>query len=269
MNKTMNSHYEFGRFQLNLTQQTLWCGAEEITLTPKLFETLRLLVERHGEILERQELMQAIWGDTYVEEGNLSTMIYTLRKMLGGEQDGTVYIATVPRRGYRFIAPVVQVGTMPKPMRETVTINSLAVLPFKPLGPLGMEAGAAGLGLGLMDALITRLSNIRSFSVRPTSAVRKYHGWESDPVLAGRELETEAVLEGNFQWADGRGRVTVQLLSVGTGAPLWAQPFDEPFTDVFSFEDAISQRVADALTRTLQVIPISPTRLRWADAALC
>lgn len=262
MHTTTKCHYEFGRFQLNVTQRTLLCEEKEIALTPKLFETLRLLVEHSGEVLERQELIQGVWGDTYVEEGNLSTNIYALRKALGDERAGAAYIATVPRRGYRFIAPVVKVSAAPRLDDET-TINSLAVLPFK---PLGAEAGKAGLGLGLTDALITRLSNLRQLNVRPTSAVRKYHGWELDPVLAGRELGADAVVDGSIQWADGRGRVTVQLVSVRNGAPLWAEPFDEPFIDVFSFEDAISLRVAEALVRTLQV-PVQTNMWRPAPAA--
>jgi DNA-binding winged helix-turn-helix (wHTH) protein len=249
MTKTTKYTYEFGPFQLTPTTRLLLREGQEVTLTPKLFETLLLLVEHSGEVLERQQLIQAVWHDACVEEGNLTTTIYTLRKLLGDQRAGASYIVTVPRRGYRFVAPVKRVAEE-LPAAASPVINSLAVLPFKPLGE---ETAKSGLGLGIADALITRLSNLRALSVRPTSAVRKYDDWGQDPVAAGRELDADAVVDGNIQWADERVRVTVQLVDVGDGAPRWAAPFDEPFTDIFSIEDAISERVAEALTQELLV----------------
>ncbi len=247
MSKTIKYAYEFGPFRLTPTTRLLLRAGQEVALTPKLFETLLLLVEHSGEMLGRQELIQAVWHDACVEEGNLTTIIYTLRKLLDDPRASASYIATVPRRGYRFVAPVKRVpeelGASASPI-----INSLAVLPFKPLGG---EAAKPGLGLGIADALITRLSNLRELSVCPTSVVRKYNGWEQDPVVAGRELDADAVVDGSIQWANERVRVTVQLVDVCDGAPLWAAPFDEPFTDIFSIEDAISMRVAEALAQEL------------------
>jgi DNA-binding winged helix-turn-helix (wHTH) protein len=250
MNKTTSKcYYEFGPFQLNAATRLLLREKKEVPLTPKLFDTLLLLVEHSGEVLERQELIQAVWHDACVEEGNLTTTIYALRKALGDGRAGATYIATVSRRGYRFIAPVKRV-TEEAPTPVEPVINSLAVLPFKPLGGKTSETG---LGLGIADALITRLSNLRQFSVRSTNAVRKYDGWEQDPVVAGRELDADAVVDGNIQWAGERVRVTVQLVDVCEGTPLWAAPFDELFTDIFTIEDAISRRVAEALTEKLSV----------------
>jgi TolB-like protein/lipoprotein NlpI len=107
------------------------------------------------------------------------------------------------------------------------------------------------LGLGLADALIARLSNIRQIAVRPTSAVRQYAGGTRDFRVAGRELDVDAVLEGNIQRAGERIRVTVQLVNVRTGVSLWAQRFDQSFSDILSVEDSISERVAESLLVTL------------------
>src|SRR5207249_8786332 len=100
---------------------------------------------------------------------------------------------------------------------------------------------------GMADALITRLSNIRQIAVRPTSAVMKYTGANDDPAAAGRALKVEAVLAGAIQRSAERVRVTVQLVSVSTETPLWAEKFDESFTDIFAVEDSISEQVARAL----------------------
>ncbi|MDX6696287.1 MAG: hypothetical protein QOF02_3890 [Blastocatellia bacterium] len=127
--------------------------------------------------------------------------------------------------------------------------GSIAVLPFR---LLGMAASDDYLGLGMADALITKLSNIRQISVRPTSAVIKFAGnGQTDPIAAGRELNVDSVLEGSIQRAGDRMRVTVQLVSVRESRPLWAHTFDERLTDIFTVQDSISAQVAQALTLKL------------------
>jgi TolB-like protein/Tfp pilus assembly protein PilF len=127
--------------------------------------------------------------------------------------------------------------------------GSIAVLPFR---PLGTSTGDDYLGLGMADALIIKLSNIRQISVRPTSAVIKFAGeTKTDPIAAGRELNVDSVLEGSIQRAGERVRVTVQLISVRESRPLWAHTFDERLTDIFTVQDSISTQVAQALTLKL------------------
>src|SRR5207245_2855319 len=77
-------------------------------LTPKVFDTLRLLVEHHGHTLEKDRLLKEIWPDTFVAEGTLTRNIYVLRKTLGDTSETNEYIATVPKYGYRFVAPVME-----------------------------------------------------------------------------------------------------------------------------------------------------------------
>jgi TolB-like protein/DNA-binding winged helix-turn-helix (wHTH) protein/Tfp pilus assembly protein PilF len=130
------------------------------------------------------------------------------------------------------------------PAASVPAATSIAVLPFK---QLGVEAGDEYFGLGVADVLITRLSNIRQITIRPTSAVLKYSGQAQDPAAAGRELGVDSVLEGNVQRAGEQIRVTVRLVSVRDGAPLWAEKFDAKFTDIFKVQDSISEQVARAL----------------------
>jgi TolB-like protein len=107
------------------------------------------------------------------------------------------------------------------------------------------------LGLGMTDALITKLSNMRQIVVRPTSSVRKYSALEQDPVMAGRDLGVESVMEGSVQRLNERIRVTVQLINVSDGRPQWAEKFDEKFTDIFSIQDLISEKLTAALALEL------------------
>jgi serine/threonine protein kinase len=125
--------------------------------------------------------------------------------------------------------------------------KSLAILPLKLLNtPPESDSSADYLGIGLADALITRLGTTRRFAVRPTSSVLRY-GAQSDPLVAGRELGVAFVLDGRIRRGGGRIRITVQLLNVREGAAVWAAQFDEESTDVLSLEDTISARVAEAI----------------------
>jgi TolB-like protein/Tfp pilus assembly protein PilF len=122
--------------------------------------------------------------------------------------------------------------------------GSLAVLPFKALDTGGREEY---LGLGIADTLITKLSSISQIVVRPTSAIRKYTAQEQDALAAGREQQVDAVLEGSIQRINDKIRVTVRLLRVRDGSPLWAYKCDEESADLFKLQDAISEQVAGVL----------------------
>src|SRR5215475_5588531 len=106
MNQQPRHIYEFGPFRLDATEHLLLRDGEAVPLTPKAFDLLLALVERHGHLLEKDELLKKVWPDTFVEEANLSSNISQLRKALGDGENGHRYIETVPKRGYRFVASV-------------------------------------------------------------------------------------------------------------------------------------------------------------------
>ena len=121
-------------------------------------------------------------------------------------------------------------------------IKSLAVLPLRSL-----DSQDDVLGLGIADAVIRRLSQTGAVTVRPTSSVRRYVADDADALTAARQLTAEAVLEGNFQRASDRLRVSVNLLRVADGASLWAESFDMRATDIFTIQDNVAQQVASRL----------------------
>src|SRR5499433_868182 len=98
--------YEFGPFRLDAAEHLLLRNGEAVPLTPKAFDLLFALVERHGRLLEKEELLKKVWPDTFVEEANLASNISQLRKALGDGENGQRYIETAPKRGYRFVAGV-------------------------------------------------------------------------------------------------------------------------------------------------------------------
>ena len=125
--------------------------------------------------------------------------------------------------------------------------ESVAVLPFRVLSAPGENTGDDYLGLGLTDALITRLSNVQRLIVRPTSSVLRYRSTGVEPLVAGRDLGVDYVIDGSLRRIGNRLRVTSQLLSVKEGATRWAEQFDEESNDVLQIEDSISEKVAAAL----------------------
>ena len=123
-------------------------------------------------------------------------------------------------------------------------VKSIAVLPFK---PLTADSRDESLGLGMAETLIMRLNKLRQITVRPLSAVSRYASLQQDAVAAGRELKTQAVLDGTMQKLGDRIRVTVRLHDTKDGRLIWSEQFDEKAVDIFKVQDSISERVAQDL----------------------
>jgi TolB-like protein/DNA-binding winged helix-turn-helix (wHTH) protein/tetratricopeptide (TPR) repeat protein len=280
-------------------------------MPPKAFDLLVVLVERAGHLVEKDELLKAVWAGSFVEEGNLPVTISVLRKALNDDRGMHKYIETVSKRGYRFVADVKRLGepeiptsvvpanepasvadaapldqvppvrfepprftrqnyglgkialavlalaavaglastavwrwSTSDPQPGAVAIHSLAVLPFQ---TLGAKTGDEYLGLGMADALITRLGNTGKIIVRPTSSIQKYAEKELSPQAAGQEQGVDAVLDGRIQRGADRVRLTVQLIRVRDGVQLWGESFEKEYTDIFALEDSLSERVAQSI----------------------
>lgn len=111
MSEPINDSYEFGRFSVNPVERLLLRDKELVPLTPKTFDILLILLENGGHLVEKEDLMKRVWPHTFVEEGNLTQNVSLLRKALGESANGPQFIETVPRRGYRFVAPVRKVAS--------------------------------------------------------------------------------------------------------------------------------------------------------------
>lgn len=111
MDNSAGKIYEFGRFQLNASERLLFDGEKTISLAPKVFDTLLLLVENGGHLIRKEDMLDKIWAESFVEENNLAQNISYLRKILG-ENKNTKFIETIPKLGYRFIAPVSLAATV-------------------------------------------------------------------------------------------------------------------------------------------------------------
>jgi DNA-binding winged helix-turn-helix (wHTH) protein/tetratricopeptide (TPR) repeat protein len=257
--------FTFGPFRLDPRERSLSRDGKSVPLTPKLFDTLVALVENSGHVVERNDLIERLWSDTYVEESSLSQNIFQLRKTLGDQDFHKSYIETIPKRGYRFVGDVKQVTKNGKNGTNAFErsglsqnrVGSIAVLPFRFIG--GLDDGIY-LGLGIADAIIVKLSSLRQAEVVPTQSVFNLTDNEEDPVEIGKRLNVDTILQGTIQHDAGRIRVTVQLISVPGGKTLWADKFEAAFTDIFAVEDSISEQVAKSLA--LQITAEGQEQLR-------
>ncbi len=98
-------NYEFGQFHFSPGEQQLLSDGVPVPLTNKAFETLQILISKNGHLVEKSEIMSAVWKDSFIEEGNLAVTISMIRKALGDSRKKSKYIQTVVKRGYRFTAP--------------------------------------------------------------------------------------------------------------------------------------------------------------------
>jgi DNA-binding winged helix-turn-helix (wHTH) protein len=257
---------EFGPYRIDREERLLAKGNDVIPLPPKVFDTLLALVGSGGRILEKDKLLKTVWPDTFVEEGSLTRNISTLRKALGESPDDQKYIATVPKRGYRFVAPVVtreasgQLGNglgnsaasftreQPGTLARTRTFTRLIVLPFRMLRP---DSEFEFLIFSLPDAITTSLSGLASLVVRSSMAAARYAGDSPDLTQIASEAEVDAVLTGTLLRSGDQLRVVTQLAEVPGGAVIWSQKSQLGLQDIFQLQDEIVRRVVESLSLPL------------------
>src|SRR5262245_20915138 len=126
MLKQTRQLYEFGPFRLDVDERLLMRDGRMTPLPPKVFDTLLVLVENSGRVVSKDELMQSLWPDTFVEESNLTQNISQLRRALGDGAGGPQYIETIPKRGYRFVAGVQLSALNGVSTEEEVAVNGHA-----------------------------------------------------------------------------------------------------------------------------------------------
>jgi DNA-binding winged helix-turn-helix (wHTH) protein/TolB-like protein len=265
MDQSAGPVYGFGPFRYDAAQRLLFRDGELVPLMPKALETLQVLLERRGRVVDKPQLMKLVWPDTVVEDVGLARNISLLRKALGDETESGAYIETIPKRGYRFIAPVVVTGpeqaTAPpaaarRPRRWWIAalallamlaivywqlytpsryltrgpgFADLAVVPFESLSP---ELDSAAFPPGLSEMLVADLSKLDGVHVVSPSTVRRYQRFRISMGLMGRLLGLDVLVEGTIQKVSERVRITPRLVDVHTGKVIWAESYDYPAADL-------------------------------------
>jgi TolB-like protein/DNA-binding winged helix-turn-helix (wHTH) protein/Tfp pilus assembly protein PilF len=279
----------FGPFEVDLHAQELRRMGVRLHLPPQSFQILTMLLERPGELIAREEFRSALWAsDTFVDfEHGLNAAINRLRETLGDDADNPRCIETLPRRGYRFIAPV-QTAASANLQAQTPTATHsrwqmaaagcialllvagtsylfwrqthksvppdrrvmLAVLPFENLsGDPSQEFFSDGMTHEMINWL-GRLDAQRLGVIAATSAM-KYKKSPKRISEIGHELGADYVLEGSVQGEGGRVRITAQLIAVKNQAHLWAESYDRDRSDILLTQADIARAVTRQIRLTL------------------
>jgi DNA-binding winged helix-turn-helix (wHTH) protein/TolB-like protein len=257
--------YEFGPFRLDVAERLLLRDGEVVPLQPKIFDLLLALVERHGRLATKEELMTAVWPDTFVEEANIASNISILRKTI--RQNGRQFIETVPKRGYRFVAEVRE--------REEPAIAEMK--PQSPPPVLGIGHWAkrrlrlvillAILLIGGASAISYRLASrrpaepgmaIKSIAVLP---LRALHSSERDEVM---EIGVVSILITRL------GSLQQLIVRPESAVERYARPDQDPLAagreqKVDAALDIRYQRFGDKFRFTLQLLRVADGAMLWAD----
>jgi adenylate cyclase len=242
----------FALFEVDLEAGELRKSGVRLKLVGQPFQVLQLLLEHPQEVVTREELRQRLWPDDRFVDYDLALkrILNRLREVLGDSAESPRFIETIPRRGYRFIAPVngAVVHAYAAPA-VSVTGDSIAVLPFINMSPdLENEFFADGV----TEEIINVLSQIERLHVAARTSSFFFKGKHADMRQIGEQLNVRTVLEGSVRKVGDRLRITAQLVNVADGYHLWSERYDRELKDVFAIQDEIARSIADRLKLTLE-----------------
>jgi adenylate cyclase len=231
----------FGPFEFDRASGTVSQAGKLLSVGPRGGRLLEALLARPGEVLTKAELMDAVWPGRAVEESNLSVQIAQLRKALGNGPDGSEWIETVPRVGYRFLGEIrsAEAGAAARALDDEAG-PSLAILPFT----VGADPDQGLFADGLVEDIINTLSKLSGLTVIARNSSFAYKGTPVDVRRAARELGVRYVMEGSLHKSGSRVRITVQLTDAEHGGAIWSERYDRAFADIFTIQDEIALSLA-------------------------
>lgn len=273
--------WRFGVFEVDARNADLRRSGTSIRLREQSFRILVHLLVHAGELVTREDLRDLLWpADTFVDfDHGLNTAMMRLRDALGDAASAPVYIETVPRRGYRFVAPVVAVqrnapsAQMPKSAphaspRPSATGDalSIAVLPFKVSTVIPEIAAFAE---DLAAELVTGLHRFSYLRVISRTLTQRYAAEDIDVRSIRADLGARYLVEGTLRQAGSKLRVTVRLIDAASGENLWSETYEQPFhaDSLFDLQDYLIPRVVSTMADGRGILPRSFSEaLRGKDA---
>jgi adenylate cyclase len=242
------SVFEFAGHTLDLKHGRLRNRSGDVTLRAKSLALLVYLVKNPGRVIDKNELIGAVWPDVIVSDGSLSQCLKDIRSALGSEAEG--FIRTVPRRGYildeerlRSYGEDRDHQRRQEP-RSPTDKPSIAVLPFSNMSG---DPEQEFFTDGITEDIITDLSKASGLSVIARNSVFTYKGRAVDVVEVGARFNVSSVLEGSVRKSGQRVRINEQLVNVLDGTHVWAERYDRDLSDIFAVQDEIAHSIVDAL----------------------
>jgi len=251
-----------GNARVNFSSLIIEGDAGRYSVEPRILEVLEVLIEHHGEVVSREDLIDRVWGIGYGGDERLSRAISLLRKAFGERRGEYRYIETISKRGYRLIAPVDykerKVG-IPAPLAPP--LQSIAVLPF-----LNMSADPEQehFADGLTEELLNALTHVSQLKVTARTSSYAFKGTNENLRDIGATLNVAHILKGSFRRDGKKARITAQLISTEDGYHLWSESYDEVIGDTFQVQDKIANAIVSALAKIMdfaspQQLSVRPT----------
>ena len=244
---------KFGSFELDVRLRELRTGSRRIRLQEQPFEILRLMLERPGDVVTREQIRRRLWPDgTYVDfEHSLNAAVKRLRAALGDDADNPTFVETLPRRGYRFIAPLgPAAGSAAARPQTSASRVRLAVLPFSNLSD---DPGQDYFSDGLTEEMITQLGVLCRGRVgivaRWSSMVFK--GTTRRAREIGEALQADFLLEGSVRREGDRARITARLVETAGETHLWSDSYERHLGDCLAVQADVASHIARSLTMEL------------------
>ena len=248
--------YDFKGFRLDGAERRLLHNGRPVQLKSKIFDLLLLLVEKRGQLVEKDELMREIWPNTIVEENNITVSMSILRKRLGEDRAGREFIETIPRRGYRFVAEVKEIsldqaatttsfdsGSGDLSPRET-PIESLAVLPIQ---NVLSDQNVEYLSEGITESIINSLSQIPELRVLARSTVFRFKGTEINVEEVGRLLNVDGLVLVRVIQLGEKLIIRSELVKVADGSQVWGAQYNPTPADLLEIQGEIAKAISESL----------------------
>jgi TolB-like protein/Flp pilus assembly protein TadD len=220
---------------------------------PKVMELLVFLAESPGQVVQRDEILDHVWGHRHGSDKSLTRCISELRQALGDRDEEKRLIETIPKRGYRLGATVEALevtedtaGAPPRPGSRP----SIAVLPFINMSD---DPEQEYFSDGMTEDIITELSRVSGLFVIARNSTFTFKGRQASIQEVSRELGARYVLEGSVRKAGNSVRVTAQLADAVDGEQIWAERYDRDLTDIFAVQDDLTGKIVTVLAVTLAI----------------
>src|SRR5215475_3711386 len=249
----------FESFELDVRSRELRKGKQRIRLQEQPFEILRLMLERPGDVVTREELARHLWPKgTFVDfEHSLNAAVKRLRAALGDDADNPRFVETLPRRGYRFIGSLGDGETVAMLPVMADFKARLAVLPF---ANLSGDPAQEYFSDGLTDEMIQQLGRLCRGRIavisRSSSTVFKGSGRRAREI--GDVLRADYLLEGSVRREGARVRITAQLVETRSEAHMWTDVYERSLTDSLSVQAEVAARIARSLA--VELLPEQPVQ---------
>lgn len=234
----MTREFQVGEWLIESDLNRISKAGKSTPIEPKAIEVLACLAAKPGEVLTKEEILRAVWPNTFVSDGILTYYMSELRRVLGDDAKNPHIIQTIPRKGYRLIGAVR--GEMPSFKSKP----SIAVLAFS---DTSLERDQEYFCDGIAEEIINSLSHLEDLRVAARTSSFAFKGKYEDVRTIGRKLGVATVLEGSVRKSENKLRITVQLINVDDGCHLWSERYDRELRDVFAIQDEISRRIAETL----------------------